>query len=363
MVPLRRPTAYLVVPSLALALTACSEDPEPRRLADPQPRTSSDGPTVVAAGFDVPWGLVLLEDGTALVGERDTGRVWRVPPEQDPFPVATVPDVQSGGEGGLLGLAVPPGGGGGTVLAYLTTARDNRVVRLDLTASTEDGQPLVTELVTGIPKAGNHNGGRIEFGPDGYLYISTGDASDGELAQDPGSLGGKILRVDPEDGSPATDNPDPASPVYSMGHRNVQGLAWDDAGRLWASEFGQDAFDELNLIEAGGNYGWPEVEGTGGEPEFVDPVLTWATSEASPSGLAYGPDGALYLAALRGESLWRVPVEEAGTVGEPERLLAGEYGRLRSVVATDDGLWVLTSNTFRGSPGDDDDRLLHLPLP
>ncbi len=362
MAPPRRPTAYLVVPSLALALTACSADPAPSRPADPQP-TSGAGPTVLATGLDVPWGLVLLEDGTALVGERDTATVWRVPPGQDPSPLVTVPGVRAGGEGGLLGLAVPPGGGGETLLAYLTTAEDNRVVRLDLRAGAEGGEPVVTELVTGIPRAGNHNGGRIEFGPDGYLYISTGDASDGALAQDPGSLAGKILRVDAGDGSPAPDNPAPASPVYSMGHRNVQGLAWDGQDRLWASEFGQDALDELNLIEAGGNYGWPEVEGPGGAPEFVDPVLTWATSEASPSGLAHGGDGALYLAALRGESLWRVPLGADGEVGDPERLLAGEYGRLRSVVAGPDGLWVLTNNTFRGAPAEDDDRMLHLSLP
>ncbi len=242
--------------------------------------------------------------------------------------------------------------------AYLTAATDNRVVRVEPGSS---GEPTVEVILDGIPKAGNHNGGRIAFGPDGYLYVTTGDASEGQSAQDPGSLAGKILRVTAE-GEPAPDNPDPSSPVLSLGHRNVQGLAWDADGRLWASEFGQNSFDELNLIEPGGNYGWPQVEGTGGEPDYVDPVVTWPTDQASPSGLAYGSDGALYLAALRGQALWRVPLEGA-EAGEPVKLLDGEYGRLRSVVTTGEGLWVLTNNTSRGDPAEDDDRLLLVPDP
>lgn len=356
-----RGTAYLLAGAL-LTVAGCTGDVGPSRPAATSQTTSAapTAPEVVAAGFDVPWGLVVLDDGSALVGERDTARVWRVPASRAPEPVTTVPGVEPGGEGGLLGLAVPEGRTPGVFYAYATTESDNRVLRVDPTASTESGEPAVEVVLDGIPKAGNHNGGRIAFGPDGYLYVTTGDASDGALSQDPGSLAGKILRITP-DGEPAPGNPDPGSPVWSLGHRNVQGLGWDEQGRLWASEFGQNALDEVNLIEPGGNYGWPHFEGPGGEPEFVDPVVTWTPAEASPSGLAVGPDGTLYVAALRGEALWEIPVDEEGEVGEPERLLTG-YGRLRSVVVDDDGaLWVLTNNTSGADAADEDDRLLRVP--
>lgn len=352
------------VAGLLLLTTACA-DPAPAPSPDTGTGLDSADPAatavqVVAQDFDVPWGLAVLEDGDLLVGERDTARVWRVTPGDEPQPVTTVPGVEPDGEGGLLGLAVPPGGGAGSFYAYATTETDNRVLRVDSTSSTDDG-PAVEVVLDGIPKAGNHDGGRLAFGPDGYLYVSTGDASDGPSAQDPVSLGGKILRIT-TDGEPAPGNPDPASPVWSMGHRNVQGLGWDAQGRMWASEFGQNDLDEVNLIVPGGNYGWPQFEGPGGEPEFIDPVVTWPTSQASPSGLAVGPGGELYVAALRGQALWRVPVDDSGEPGEPERLLT-DYGRLRSVVVADGALWVLTSNTFRGDPADTDDRLLRVADP
>ncbi|MCC3773163.1 sorbosone dehydrogenase family protein, partial [Streptomyces sp. UNOC14_S4] len=165
------------------------------------------------------------------------------------------------------------------------------------------------------------------------------------------------------DGRPAPGNPRADSVVYSLGHRNVQGLAWDPDKRLWASEFGQDTWDELNLIEPGANYGWPETEGRAGRPGFRDPVLQWKPSEASPSGLAYAK-GSLWMAALRGERLWRIPLRGASAAAAPQAFLTGEYGRLRTVVATDDGsLWLTTSNTDgRGRPGGDDDRLLRLDV-
>ena len=218
-------------------------------------------------------------------------------------------------------------------------------------------------ILTGIPVNSFHDGGRIKFGPDGMLYISTGDAGDTENSQDRGSLGGKILRIEP-DGSIPKDNPFAGNPVYSYGHRNVEGLAWDAEGQLYASEFGQNTWDELNVITPGGNYGWPQAEGNdGGGEGLVAPIAQWSTSDASPSGIAVGADGAVYLAALRGQSLWKVSVDGAQRRGEPVRLLRETYGRVRDVVAAPDGtLWILSNNTFRGDPRSGDDRVVRVPV-
>jgi glucose/arabinose dehydrogenase len=308
----------------------------------------------VARDLEAPWGLAFLPDGGALVSERDSGRILRVRPGAEPEEVATVPGVAPRGEGGLLGVAVSPDyRRDRLVYAYLSTSDDNRIVRFRVGEA-----PQV--LVAGIPRAAIHNGGRIAFGPDGMLYAGTGDASDGRNAQDPGSLGGKILRLRPDGGVP-DGNPFPGSPVWSLGHRNVQGLAWDADGRLFATEFGQNRVDEINLVERGGNYGWPEVEGNGGGDRFRDPVVTWPTAQASPSGATIA-GGTLYAAALRGERLWSVPLDGGG-VGQPRALLVGAYGRLRHVaVAADGSLWVLTSNRDgRGDPAADDDRVLRFP--
>ncbi len=202
-----------------------------------------------------------------------------------------------------------------------------------------------------MPAASIHNGGRLAFGPDGYLYIATGDGNRTANSQNPDSLGGKILRVD-RDGNPAPGNPF-GTRVWTLGHRNVQGMAWDEQGTMYASEFGQNTWDELNRIEPGKNYGWPRVEGMGDDPAYTNPLRVWSTDEASPSGLAH-LNGSLYMAALRGQGVWRIPL--AG--GEPEKLLTN-LGRIRTVEPTGDGgLFVVTSNTFRGSPRPGDDRII-----
>ncbi len=309
-------------------------------------------PSVVATGFEAPWGIAFLPDGDALVPERDSGRIFLVHPGADPREVMTVGDVEHTGEAGLLGLAVSPRyAQDGLVYAYFTGADDNRIVRFKLG---EDPQVIVQ----GIKKAPIHDGGRLAFGPDGKLYATTGDAGDRPLAQDKASLNGKILRIEP-DGSVPADNPFKGSLVYSYGHRNVQGITWDPSGRMWSAEFGQSTWDELNLITAGGNYGWPEVEGKGGTAKgFIDPKVVWATSAASPSGIAYW-DGALYVAALQGRCLWQVPIDGDGNTGEPVRQAEG-HGRLRTPIAAKDGsLWVSTSNTDgRGQPQPGDDQIL-----
>lgn len=313
--------------------------------------------STVATGLHVPWGVAFLPSGEALVAERTTGRILRVPRGGGkPRTAMTVPGVATrSGEGGLLGLAVSPAyAKDRLVYAYYTTGRDNRIARFSLGAAPRP-------ILTGIRSGAIHNGGRLAFGPDGKLYAGTGETGDSRLAQDRASLNGKILRLDP-DGSVPSDNPFSGSPVYSLGHRNVQGLAFDRAGRLWATEFGQNERDEVNLIRPGRNYGWPVVEGVGPTQggRFTNPQVTWATSEASPSGAAI-LGSTLYVGALAGQRLWRVPLHGA-RAGRPTALLRGRFGRLRTVaVAPDASLWITTSNRDgRGAPRPGDDRIVRL---
>ncbi|MBL1078775.1 PQQ-dependent sugar dehydrogenase [Nocardia sp. 2] len=349
-----------------LGAVACGQDTDSRptatatvtRTAPSQPSGVPDlaAGEDVAQGLDVPWGLAFLPDGSALVAERDSGAIVKVTPGVGTERVYEVPGVEATGEAGLLGIAVSPGYAEDRyVYAYFTAAQDNRIVRFRL-----DGQPQV--IFSGIAKGSIHDGGRIAFGPDGLLYVGTGDAGQTSRSQDPADPNGKILRLTPE-GAAAPGNPTPGSPVYSLGHRNVQGLAWDSSGRLFAAEFGRNAFDEINLIEPGRNYGWPEVEGSGDTRggEFTQPLVTWKPSEASPSGIAITGD-TLYAAALRGERLWTVPLSD-GRTGKPEARLENQLGRLRTVaVAPDGALWVTTSNTDgRGDPATGDDRVIRFP--
>ncbi|MGR2752981.1 PQQ-dependent sugar dehydrogenase [Agromyces arachidis] len=318
-------------------------------------------PEVIAEGLDAPWSVVRLPDGGVLVSERDSGRIVEVLADGRLRTAGTVPGVVAGGEGGLLGLAHLPGDGegGDALYAYLSTDDDNRVVRMPVggsAGSLDLGDP--EPIVTGIPRGGNHNGGRLAVGPDGFLYITTGDAGDRSASQDLDSLGGKILRATP-DGEVAPGNPF-GSLVWSYGHRNVQGIAWDAAGGMWAAEFGQNTWDELNRIVPGGDYGWPEAEGRADDPRFLDPAVQWPTGEASPSGIAVVGD-TVVLAALRGERLWWAS-PATGSPTEVVDAYAGEYGRFRDVVAGPEGeVWALTNNTDgRGSPRDGDDRLLRI---
>jgi glucose/arabinose dehydrogenase len=341
------------------------------KTTNPEPTSANNDPAPVrrvevstlATDLEVPWSFAFLPNGDALVTERDSGRLLRVSPSGDVREIQTLPESGSG-EGGLLGVAVSPDYEQDRyVYAYYTTARDNRVVRFRL-----GGRP--EPILTGIPVNTYHDGGRIKFGPDGMLYVTTGDAGDTANSQDRGSLGGKILRISP-DGSVPGDNPFPNNPVYSYGHRNVEGLAWDAEGQLFASEFGQNTWDEANRILAGENYGWPGVEGEGGEDQgYVDPITVWPTSEASPSGAEIMVDGSipqwegdLFVAALRGERLWRLELNGRGGVLDREKLLDGEAGRIRDVAQAPDGsLWVSTSNLDSyGSPvSEQDDRILRL---
>lgn len=311
----------------------------------------------VATGLEAPWGLAFLPSGDAVVTERDSARVLLVAAaDRSVTEVGTVGEAAPQGEGGLLGVAVSPAyEKDRRLFFYVSSTSDNRVVSATLSPA---GKLSTTEpVLTGIPLGPIHDGGRIAFGPDGMLYVATGETGEPDLAQDQESLGGKILRITPR-GKPAPGNPF-GTAVWSFGHRNVQGLAF--AGdQLWVSEFGASAFDELNRITPGQNYGWPVHEGTGGAAEgYTDPQATWGTDVASPSGLAFAGD-ALWMAALRGNRLWRIPVDADQAAGQPEAYFVGDYGRLRTVVLAPDGnLWVTTSNRDgRGDPADEDDRIL-----
>jgi glucose/arabinose dehydrogenase len=351
---------------LAWALRTGSPSSTFDAAAAPEPAEATATPPdiriveTIASGLTSPWGLAFLPDGSALVSERDTGQIARIPAGGGaPVPLGTVDGSVPSGEGGLLGLAVPPGAEPSFVLAYTTTAQDNRIVRIEW-----DGERLgqQTPILTGIPRNTYHDGGRLLALADGTFVVGTGDAGTPNLAQDPTSLAGKVLRITAE-GAPAPGNPDAASPVLTLGHRNVQGLALDSEGRLWASEFGQNDADELNLIRPGANYGWPVHEGAAGDARYADPAVQWSpTSTASPSGVAILDDVA-YVASLRGEVLWQVPlVEERAAAPVPLEL--GDLGRLRTVAAAPDGsLWLVTSNTDgRGSPRTRDDRILRLAV-
>jgi glucose/arabinose dehydrogenase len=380
---MRRPRLALptLVLALSLALAACSDEPgDGGSSAAPTPSSSSGsespssseeasptGPAVaratvtgvVARDLEAPWGMAFLPDGSALVSERDSDRIVRVMADGDVSAVGRVRGVDGDAEGGLLGIALSPTyDEDQTLFAYYTADDENVIARITYDGSRLSDQQVIFD---GIPAAAVHNGGRIAFGPDGFLYVGTGEAGLRDPAQDRDDLGGKILRIT-ADGQPAPGNPFEDSPVYSLGHRNVQGLAWDSRGQLWAAEFGQNTWDELNRIKPGANYGWPVVEGRSDDDEYVNPVRQWSTDKASPSGIAIA-GGSVFMAGLRGQRLWQIPIPN-GKASKPRALLSGKYGRLRAVTQAPDGsLWVLTNNTDgRGSPRSGDDKVIRLTL-
>ncbi|MET9502407.1 PQQ-dependent sugar dehydrogenase [Streptomyces sp. NPDC006622] len=351
-------------PSPSASPTAAGSSPAARRT--PPAKGTVKVVRTVAEGLNTPWGLAPLPEGGLLVASRDEGTITLVDADSGKkTELGEVPGVSAAGEGGLLGIALSPDyASDHMVYAYFTSASDNRVVRMLYDAERPAGEQLGAPdtVFRGIPKGVIHNGGRIAFGPDRMLYVGTGESGQQGLSQDKKSLGGKILRLTPE-GEPAAGNPFPDSPVYSYGHRNVQGLAWDAEQRLFAAEFGQDTWDELNAIVPGGNYGWPRAEGESDDERYRDPVAQWGTDDASPSGVAYA-GGSMWMAGLKGQRLWRVPLKGTVASADPQSFLEGEYGRLRTVVAAGgDRLWVTTSNTDgRITPKQGDDRILELQV-
>jgi quinoprotein glucose dehydrogenase len=349
----------------------------PQRVADrfvPKPKDLQV--TTWAKGLRVPWSLLFLPDNHALVSER-SGAIRLIDPDGrlHEEPLITLP-VHSDGEGGLMGLALHPDYPQKPWLYAMHTHREaglitNRVVRLAIKG---DRARFDRVILGGIPGGRFHNGGRIAFGPDGLLYITTGETFKRAIAQDRGSLGGKILRID-ENGQIPGQNPFGGA-LYSLGHRNPQGLAWHpESGALFSSEHGPSgemnlrAFDEINVIHKGGNYGWPEAVGAVDSDRFIDPIISWPDASVPPAGMAFW-QGSLYMATLRSQALLRVKLERQGDRYQAvaiDRLFAtdehtGRYGRLRDVTVGPDGaLYLLTSNRDgRGDPRPGDDRILRI---
>ena len=351
---------------LAVALTtptAVNAAPVSDAIAKPVPAASAKVSKTLATSLSVPWGMAFLPTKNVLISQRDKGTIVRVTPSGTKKTIGTVAGVvsngSSGGEAGLLGLALSPNYvKDGWLYAYVSTKSDNRVVRMQYHDGTMGASHVI---IRGIPKGLHHNGGALAFSHYGMLYICTGDAGNSARAQNKSSLGGKILRLWPGGTIPAS-NPFKGSPVWSYGHRNVEGLAFDAKNRLWATEFGEHTWDELNLILKGHNYGWPATEGKTSNPKYTTPKVVWKTSAGGPSSIAIR-NGVAWIGALTGKRLCRV-VLTGTSAGTPTSYFVGSYGRIRSVhVAPDGYLLIGTSNRDgRGSPASSDDRLLRLSV-
>jgi glucose/arabinose dehydrogenase len=312
---------------------------------------------VVATNLSAPVGLVIMPDGSALVGERTTGRIVRVQPEagKPVVTVRTLAGIDASGDGGLLDLALSPTyAQDGLIFAYETTATDNRVVEFTLTGP-------VTPVLTGIPKGPSDNTGRLVFGDDGDLYVGTGDAGSAALAANPASLAGKVLRVS-DIGKPASGNPAAGSPIFTSGHRVVDGLCLVDDNSDTVVEVeaqGAGGTDNVNVLQSGDSYGWPS-----GGPTAHRPLVTLPKADASPGGCAV-LDDTLYVTSLTGKSLVAAKLAGSGgslSVATFTPILQNKYGRLRTVVAAPDGaLWMTTSNRDgHGTPVASDERVIRI---
>jgi glucose/arabinose dehydrogenase len=329
-----------------------SETPQAPSPGDPaEPNSGEEGgdPNVVASGLTVPTGLVVLPDGSAVVGERETGRLLQAFPDRSPVrELMTVSGIDTAGDGGLLGLALSPTfAEDGLLYAYVSTATDNRVVRFPI-----GGTP--NPVLTGIPRGETHNGGGLVFGLDGSLYVGTGDTGNPALAQDPASLAGKVLRVDVF-GQPVAEGP-----VHSSGHSDVTALCLGGDETLFAADDSAQGPDELDRVTGGGDAGWPQPR-----PDSLSPVVEIPAAEGGLGGCAVS-GRTIFLGALDGRRVHAVELDGSGVVVEdPTEFLTDRYGRLRTVVLDGEGaVWITTSNKDGfGAPEADDDRVLRVLPP
>ena len=368
-------------------------------------------------GLRAPWELLFLPDGQALIDERDSGTISQINKDLSVHKVAftsTTPPCIKFCEGGTLGMtyAADRPGGKLSLFVFLTTLNDNRILKYDLDSDESGNWSLSNKrvILKGIDRSGlstTHNGGRLAIGPDGKLWVSSGDAGmRGSTSQNWDRLAGSVLRVN-LDGSVPADNPRPGKYAWAKGLRDTQGMAWDNYGDMWTTEFGQDTWDELNLMEKGKNYGWPLAEGlykfvdtplppgnpgsngqgTAESPapqptipsmpsdkelmkdsRFTPPVLAWHPVEAACSGIAF-VRGSLISACLRGGKLWVIPVLGDKKLGEPQPFFAGKFGRIRKATLAPDGsLWIITSNKdgrggwSKGGENPLDDRVIRVEM-
>ncbi len=355
--------SVFLVASIAIFLILRNPVDTPTVTTPSEPSSQTPEPKIVVEQLEIPWDIAFLPEGDLLITERP-GRLVHVTASGEKTTL-TVPDVYAFGEGGLLGLALHPNFSENSwVYLYLSSGgfgqTTNKIIRYTIK---DDELSESKTIIDNIPGAMYHDGGRMEFGPDGYLYITTGDASRSHLAQDKHSLAGKILRIK-DDGSIPDDNPF-GTAVYSYGHRNPQGLAWDDEGRLWETEHGRSGIrsglDEINLIKSGSNYGWPLLEGDNTARGLQAPHAHSGTDTTwAPASAAY-LNGRLFFGGLKGESLYEAILEEERIV-EVKAHFTGMFGRIRTVrVGPDGALYLTTSNRDgRGQPHQSDDRIIRI---
>lgn len=319
---------------------------------------------VIANRLKSPWEIVVIPDGSFLITERE-GRVLLL----DEGEVHEIADIEANGEGGLLGITLSPSfHEDNHIYLYYTYSEDsrtyNRVSQFFFNKNSLKDEKIIVDK---IPGSEFHNGGRIKFGPDGKLYITTGDAQEENLSQDMNSLAGKILRVNP-DGSVPSDNPFTGSPIFALGIRNSQGLAWHPVtGDLFASDHGPKSRDEINLIKPGGNYGWPEITCDQEDSQYINPITCYSDFTLAPSGIDFHTSAnveeiSLYVAGLRGKQVMRIDLDKEGNFIREESILE-EFGRIRSVVQHEDGIYILTNNTDgRGNTKVDDDKIIKITI-
>jgi glucose/arabinose dehydrogenase len=343
--------------ALLILLTACSSNEEPLEVKDQNVAVVQGVPTVLADNLQVPWSIQKAED-VFYISERPGAIVKVENGEQERQRVNLGKPLSEEAEAGLLGFVLHPNfSENQQAFAYYTyDVQGSPVNRVVVLERKDNVWNEIKVLLDGIPSGPVHHGGRIKVGPDEKLYFSAGDAAVAENAQSLNQLNGKILRMN-LDGSIPNDNPFPNSYIYSYGHRNPQGLAWDEAGTFYESEHGQSAHDELNEIVAGANYGWPVIQGTQRRQGMVSPIFQTGEVTWAPSGIAYH-DGKLYVATLRGEALQEVDLETMSS-----RAIVTGLGRIRDVMVNGEYLYFVSNNTDgRGNPDADDDKLYQVRL-